>query len=140
MMPGSDSPFCSVCGCPKSSKPWFIPIRAGTEDSFIKKLDGSLAKLDKRTVCGTGKGSSITHVFPIVTCDDNKCIHTAYVNFQASFSLSQFQWQLSLHQCATCKTSPQELLLCSRCKAVRYCSRSCQRKNWPKHKQHCYAK
>jgi hypothetical protein len=34
---------------------------------------------------------------------------------------------------------PVAALLCSRCKGVRYCSRDCQKKDWPLHKPHCKA-
>lgn len=138
MMPGSNRPDCYICGKPKSAKPWYIPIHAGTVDSFAKKTDGSIAKLDKRTVCGTGQGSAIVYVFPIDTCDSNQCIDTAYSDFQQSHMTPGCAWQTSLHQCAKCAQSPASLLFCGRCKAVRYCSRECQKQDWSRHKQNCH--
>ncbi|KAH9827212.1 hypothetical protein Tdes44962_MAKER03022 [Teratosphaeria destructans] len=29
------------------------------------------------------------------------------------------------------------LQLCSRCRSIRYCSRDCQRRDWPSHKPQC---
>ena len=42
--------------------------------------------------------------------------------------------------CNTCrkeKTEHQKLQQCSRCKAVSYCSRACQKKDWKQHKTKC---
>jgi hypothetical protein len=38
--------------------------------------------------------------------------------------------------CAACG-SPHHLQLCGRCKATRYCSRTCQREDWKLHKKTC---
>ncbi|KAF8526259.1 hypothetical protein BU17DRAFT_40875 [Hysterangium stoloniferum] len=41
--------------------------------------------------------------------------------------------------CDGCKeTSKTTLHLCSRCRAARYCSRTCQRAHWPVHKPNCH--
>ena len=41
--------------------------------------------------------------------------------------------------CSHCGKSPVNLMVCSRCKCVRYCNRSCQTKNWAKvHKNTCH--
>mmetsp|Transcript_727 Transcript_727/g.1917 ORF Transcript_727/g.1917 Transcript_727/m.1917 type:complete len:584 (-) Transcript_727:158-1909(-) len=39
--------------------------------------------------------------------------------------------------CAVCAAAGPALRLCSRCKAVQYCSRACQAGDWPKHKAMC---
>merc|ERR1719468_698022 len=41
--------------------------------------------------------------------------------------------------CCYCACSAQEscLTLCGGCKQVRYCSRDCQKKDWPQHKIWC---
>merc|ERR1712039_62538 len=41
--------------------------------------------------------------------------------------------------CYYCACSAQEacLTLCGGCKQVRYCSRDCQRNDWPQHKMWC---
>lgn len=143
MMPAREGLDCVVCGRPKNvENPWNIPVRLGSRDSFTKKTDGSLAKLDVKTVCGTGKGKALLYIFPLDTCDDNKCINTAYFQFQAEHkdSLSLCQWQPSMHRCASCHTSSERLMLCSRCKSVKYCSTDCQRAAWPDHKKVCYPK
>ncbi|KAG1742546.1 hypothetical protein EDB19DRAFT_621200 [Suillus lakei] len=44
------------------------------------------------------------------------------------------------HVCAACgkeRGVSGPLLICSRCKVVRYCSAGCQRKDWKGHKKHC---
>lgn len=45
-------------------------------------------------------------------------------------------------QCSECGMNAQEcargkLLRCARCSSVYYCSRACQRKAWPRHKEKC---
>eukprot|EP00026_Physarum_polycephalum_P007141 Phypoly_transcript_07196.p1 GENE.Phypoly_transcript_07196~~Phypoly_transcript_07196.p1 ORF type:complete len:492 (+),score=58.38 Phypoly_transcript_07196:100-1575(+) len=44
-----------------------------------------------------------------------------------------------LYQCAQCGApdSQKKLLVCSRCKLVKYCSPECQRSHWKKHKPEC---
>ncbi|KAF8655051.1 hypothetical protein AX16_003252 [Volvariella volvacea WC 439] len=44
-----------------------------------------------------------------------------------------------LNTCAWCGKGPGEaqLLLCSRCHSVKYCSQSCQKSDWKLHKPHC---
>ncbi|KAF8173754.1 hypothetical protein K438DRAFT_1980637 [Mycena galopus ATCC 62051] len=49
------------------------------------------------------------------------------------------------HFCATCLKGEKvlrkkDLQICSRCDIVRYCSKECQRKDWPEHKQACGGK
>jgi len=47
-------------------------------------------------------------------------------------------WDPSLespHQCAVCEKAATKQ--CSRCKDEVYCSRACQKRDWPKHKQTC---
>lgn len=47
---------------------------------------------------------------------------------------------LALHQCAGCGAvagRDKEFSKCSRCKAVRYCSSSCQKAHWKSHKADC---
>jgi hypothetical protein len=139
-MKGNDAPECVVCGKPKNiDKPWTIPVRAGSKDSFIRRTDGEIAKINARTVRGTGKGSAITYVFPLDTCDDNACINTAFYTFQdvCKEKLSECRWPYSLHRCAHCHETPEELKLCAGCKSVKYCSRTCQRADWPSHKLVC---
>ncbi|KAG1879717.1 hypothetical protein F4604DRAFT_1751188 [Suillus subluteus] len=44
------------------------------------------------------------------------------------------------HVCATCGkegSGSGSLLICSRCRVVRYCSANCQREDWKGHKKHC---
>ncbi|KAG2152952.1 hypothetical protein DEU56DRAFT_958244 [Suillus clintonianus] len=46
------------------------------------------------------------------------------------------------HVCAACgkeEGASGSLLICSRCKAVRYCSKGCQREDWNRHKTCCVA-
>ena len=42
--------------------------------------------------------------------------------------------------CASCQIALQKMKKCSVCKDAHYCSRECQRKAWPEHKQTCKAK
>ncbi|KIJ11670.1 hypothetical protein PAXINDRAFT_171705 [Paxillus involutus ATCC 200175] len=39
--------------------------------------------------------------------------------------------------CTTCVTVLNKVLTCQRCKSVWYCSRQCQKKDWPRHKPTC---
>ncbi|KAI0630916.1 hypothetical protein C8Q77DRAFT_1061941 [Trametes polyzona] len=46
----------------------------------------------------------------------------------------------SLETCATCAKADGSLRRCGRCKAVVYCSESCQKADWAKHKLNCTAR
>ncbi|KAG0694830.1 hypothetical protein DFH29DRAFT_1006001 [Suillus ampliporus] len=41
-------------------------------------------------------------------------------------------------QCTQCQKTLEKLLKCSKCKGVWYCSKECQKKHWPTHKQACH--
>lgn len=49
----------------------------------------------------------------------------------------------SVSSCAVCsavfsdRDRMKGLFRCSRCSSVRYCSRECQKEDWPRHKEHC---
>uniref|UniRef100_A0A0G4HFL7 MYND-type domain-containing protein n=1 Tax=Chromera velia CCMP2878 TaxID=1169474 RepID=A0A0G4HFL7_9ALVE len=43
----------------------------------------------------------------------------------------------SLENCQSCRTWGSGTQACSRCKAVRYCSKECQKKDWKAHKAAC---
>jgi hypothetical protein len=40
-------------------------------------------------------------------------------------------------RCHTCKNKNVALVCCSRCKAVQYCGKECQKKDWKEHKKAC---
>ncbi|KAG2039302.1 hypothetical protein BDR03DRAFT_952527 [Suillus americanus] len=42
-------------------------------------------------------------------------------------------------QCTQCQIKMEKLLKCAKCKSVWYCSKECQKKNWPTHKSTCHA-
>ena len=44
-----------------------------------------------------------------------------------------------LHACAGCGKTALRMLLCSRCHAVFYCNKGCQRAHWKEHKPKCNA-
>ncbi|KAG1863626.1 hypothetical protein DFJ58DRAFT_774202 [Suillus subalutaceus] len=41
-------------------------------------------------------------------------------------------------RCSQCQMSLEKPLKCAKCKSVWYCSKECQRKNWPTHKPRCH--
>ena len=45
--------------------------------------------------------------------------------------------QLLGYYCQTCKSTSSKLLKCQACKAVHYCDKDCQRKDWPAHLPSC---
>lgn len=44
---------------------------------------------------------------------------------------------VSARECRGCKKTEGKLMLCSRCKYVRYCSMECSRATWPEHREEC---
>ena len=42
-------------------------------------------------------------------------------------------------KCLLCKTTPEKLKKCGRCRVAEYCSRECQTKDWPRHKNECHS-
>ena len=42
-----------------------------------------------------------------------------------------------MRQCRSCLKSEYKILLCSKCKCMRYCSKECQKKDWKRHKSEC---
>lgn len=63
-------------------------------------------------------------------CSD-KCLEAAIRNHVKCY----FEDKLK-HQCGMCSQDDCHLK-CSRCKSIRYCSKECQRKHWPVHKNKC---
>lgn len=57
---------------------------------------------------------------------------------------TQTEIKPSEKKCCTCcgaeKNATTKLFLCGACKSVLYCSRECQQKDWPHHKQYCKKK
>mmetsp|Transcript_5490 Transcript_5490/g.9084 ORF Transcript_5490/g.9084 Transcript_5490/m.9084 type:complete len:231 (-) Transcript_5490:7-699(-) len=54
--------------------------------------------------------------------------------------IKKFRQKLSNTKCNYCSRAPTEkesFAVCSRCKSVRYCGKSCQRSDWPSHKKQC---
>jgi TPR repeat protein len=45
----------------------------------------------------------------------------------------------TVQTCGFCFDEPASPQRCSRCKAIKYCSRDCQTKHWPEHKPECRA-
>jgi hypothetical protein len=43
----------------------------------------------------------------------------------------------SLNECGGCRKKLKKPLMCSRCKAQKYCSKECQRKDFARHKKCC---
>ena len=43
----------------------------------------------------------------------------------------------TIKKCNTCQLIQQDLLRCSKCKAVYYCGPPCQKQDWPSHKLIC---
>ena len=43
----------------------------------------------------------------------------------------------TIKKCNTCQLTQQDLLRCSKCKAVYYCGPPCQKQDWPSHKLIC---
>ena len=69
--------------------------------------------------------------------------NTPLLKGEIVFSNAPFSWLLrgdySGSRCGTCFKTPKSsnLLLCSKCKSIQYCSASCQRADWPQHKSEC---
>ena len=56
------------------------------------------------------------------------------------FSIQSFCFWLFLNMvttCAGCAKNEVNMMVCSKCKIVSYCSKDCQKLNWEQHKQQC---
>jgi len=65
------------------------------------------------------------------------------IKFQQHFINNSIKERIAQNHCNTCKKTTDELIdtqkfkKCSKCKLIYYCSRECQVKDWPKHKEIC---
>jgi len=74
--------------------------------------------------------------------DARKCVRIKSENLETVSSLNRLSECMQSpyviqHSCRTCGVSgvTQKLNFCSKCKVVRYCSRECQRTDYPRHKK-----
>ncbi|KAI7845146.1 hypothetical protein COHA_001191 [Chlorella ohadii] len=57
----------------------------------------------------------------------------------AQMSQSTAPQHVAIPSCAACGKRAIQLMVCSGCRSVAYCSRACQKQGWPAHKQVCSA-
>jgi hypothetical protein len=56
---------------------------------------------------------------------------------QELFKTGSNIWNADKHICNYCKINKEKLLICSRCRATRYCDQTCQQNDWLEHKKTC---
>ena len=56
---------------------------------------------------------------------------------EEDFSSMSIVQEPEADECAACKSRERKLLVCSRCKATKYCSANCQKAHWKVHKKAC---
>jgi hypothetical protein len=71
------------------------------------------------------------------TCGDDKCFRHA-VKLIKQKKTPDCSPLFSI--CRNCGAAREKMLWCSQCKIVKYCSKECQKLNWPIHKSGCRVK
>jgi tetratricopeptide (TPR) repeat protein len=93
-----------------------MPVETDEIDLMAAFLEECTRRLDNRFIRSNGKKHmSVSVLTPI------------------SDSMQQSHYEVIPH-CGQCGTSGCDLMECSRCRKIAYCSRVCQKKNWPHHK------
>jgi len=93
-----------------------LPVETDEIDLMAAFLGENTRRLDNRFIRSNGKRHmSVSVITPI--SDSMQSAHYDAISY-----------------CGQCGTSGCDLMECSRCRKIAYCSRACQKKNWPHHK------
>ena len=116
-----------------SAKPW-VCVGCG-------KTPSSLAtKFNFHTPAGDSPHVMSISIKSAPTCPNVACLRGAEKTPFPEFEADKERGAKSVKTCNFCgiwDTAPTTLKKCSNCKAVSYCSKACQKQDWPKHKTAC---
>ena len=73
---------------------------------------------------------------PVNTCTSSKISQEKDLHVPLSSEFKEFSIK-EIPVCSGCNKSSISLKKCMRCKSVSYCSKTCQRKDWARHKDDC---
>lgn len=101
----------------------FVPWTPEVHKRFPRSFKRAVRVLV--TCLGAPTAPEFTRALPVTSVQN-------IVYFMALF-------EVGVRSCRLCDKTDGKLLVCSRCKSVRYCSRDCQRLHWKAHKNDCAA-
>jgi len=106
--------------------------------SSIKEMIRNSGVMDALDILSDAVQTWLTITFSHPNIDIKEVPGVPYQEFKQDLARNKRKQKLSRKTCALCEKPGDDLMCCSRCLSVYYCSRRCQKKHWKiSHKKAC---